>query len=509
MPLNTPIQSVDLKGWSGGLNREADPFLLEVTESPHALNVDFGLRGEVSKRKGYTKHTTDDSTASAGAFLYGWTKLGGSDFFIYTDLEGDVFYASGTTLTSAAIAFGAHSSERTFDIAHASMNDRLYLSTNRTGALPHKFDGSAWTALTVTNFDGTANRFPRARVLVQAHERMFAFNVTDGNGTAFRSRMHWSDPLLPETWAALDFIDFAPDDGQEITGAALFGEQIIVFKNHSMFSLSGTDENSFTVYPIDTAVGTECPGTIVPAGPELLFFDHLTGVWSFDGTSYKKVDDKINRYLLDGVNAEYAYLSHAFAYRGRYYLCVPWDTSQVPNRTFVFDARLGAWTEYTFGWRGSAVKDALMYASAPAAATGIFKMWLVDADAGSNISAVFETGWLSPEEPSFRYRLRRLDLAFSAFGNYNVTVEMRRDFTQDAYISQVVNTSPGGALFDFADFDFDDFGSGQAQVLSRTTGWGERWRTCKFVFSEATANPFQINRMVMQVSKLGRLRGEP
>ena len=515
MPYRTPIESIDLKGWTGGLNRQADEFLLDPTEVPDAINVDFGLRGEASKRKGYQEYTTVTGAATAGDFLYQWTKLGGDDWLIYVDQDGDLWYTNTTALSSvlAGASFGASNSDRDFPVVSGTMNDLLYITSVRTGTTPHKFDGTTWTALTAAALDGTPNQFPRAKAMVEAHERLFAFNVKRADGTDFRSRMYYSNPLVPETWEALDYIDFAPDDGQEITGAVLFGEQIIVFKNNSMFALAGTDENNFVVYPIDTATGTECPGTIVAAGPELFFFDHRSGVWSFDGTQYQKIDDKINTYLLDGINEQYAYRSAGFAYRGKYYLSVPWGTDTTPSRTFVFDARIGAWTEYDFGFRDGVDLNALMYTVGTADKVGIYKMWLVDNDDGGNIAAKFSTSWLSPNEPSFKYRLRRLDMALSALGDFDVTVTMRRDFVKDAFVTQTINTSPGGALYGTAVYGTDKYGTGISQALVRTSGWGTnesaRWRVCQFQFEENTQSPFQINRMVMQVSQLGRLRGEP
>jgi len=48
-------QRVDLAGFPKGINREVDPYLLEEGEVPEAVNVDFGARGEVSRRDGYTR----------------------------------------------------------------------------------------------------------------------------------------------------------------------------------------------------------------------------------------------------------------------------------------------------------------------------------------------------------------------------------------------------------------------------------------------------------------------
>lgn len=49
------VDQADFKGFAQGLNREADPYLLEADESPNAVNVDFGFRGEVSRRMGYER----------------------------------------------------------------------------------------------------------------------------------------------------------------------------------------------------------------------------------------------------------------------------------------------------------------------------------------------------------------------------------------------------------------------------------------------------------------------
>ncbi len=47
------VEALHLKGFPQGLNREADPYLLSETEVPNAVNVDFGPRGEITRRKGY------------------------------------------------------------------------------------------------------------------------------------------------------------------------------------------------------------------------------------------------------------------------------------------------------------------------------------------------------------------------------------------------------------------------------------------------------------------------
>lgn len=488
---------MELKGWTGGLNREADPYQLADEEVPDCLNVDFGLRGAVSKRKGYSPWAEHDTPIFK---LVDW-----GDRIVAVDTSGNVLAEDDGELVDSNQDLTAPSTVVLRSVAYAAMNDAVYI-TQRSAISPLKWDGSTWSTLTHTTFDGTDNRFPRARCLVAAHSRFFAGNVDDGS-KVHGSRVYWSDALKPETWQALSWIDFAPDDGTEITGMIQFGEQVIVFKERSIHALSGTDEDTFTVFTIDPELGTSCPGTITNVGPQLFFFDHLTGVHVFDGSAFHRKDDKINTYLLDGVNEAHVHKAVGFAYRGRWYLSVPWGTDQENSRTFVYDPRIDAWTEYDFGFQSAALYGATPLGASPRGAPGIFKLFDGRTDDGDPISAYFKTGWLAPTTPSVKHRIRRLDLTMAALGPYGVTVRMRRDFGQDVYREKVVDTDPGGALYGTAIYGVDKYGLGSEQVLSRTTGWGDRWRVCQFEFREDTDGEFQVNRMTIQTSSLRRTRG--
>lgn len=503
------IDPIDFPGWTGGLNREADPFQLEATESPDALNVDFELRGAVTKRKGYTKFNDSDATSVKGLSLTGWITLANTKWMTLVDTAGDAFYmsvAASEDLVDTTFNLGAGTAEREYQVASASLNNKLYI-TSLKGDKALRFDGTTWVQMDKTPFDNSEGKFPPARALVANNERFFAGNVENDSGTEFRSRVHWSAALDPEQWAALDFIDFAPDNGQEITGLAVFAESIVVFKNRSMFVLAGTDASNFTVYPLDPNLGTDCPGTIVNAGTELYFFDRLTGVWRYDGSNFNRVDDKINRYLLEGINQDNAYKSTAFTHKNRYFLSIPWGEDTTPSRTFVYDPRIKAWTEYDFGVADASHVDEIAYAVAPRDAVGVYRLFNGLNDNGADIDGYFWTHWLAPGGQALRNRIRRLDLALSALGNFDIDVTMRRDFIQDTYRMRTLNTSPGGTLWDVSSWGALWGGLGLAEVLSRSSGWGDLWAVCQFQFRHDGQGEFSINRMTMQVSSRPRVRG--
>lgn len=485
MPDRSEIEEVELVGWVGGLNREADPYQLELNETPDALNVDFGLKGDVSKRDGYVEEASHTEVIQALLTFPATTDMVG------ISIDGDILEVSGGVITDSLLNIINHGgTPRGYPIASAALSGFLYF-TRCEAVVPNSWDGATVANVTATAFDGTSGTFPRARTLTAAHNRMFAGNVIHADDTAHPSRLHFSNPLDPETWSANDWFDIAPDNGQEITSTFLFGDQIIVFKERSIFTFVGTDATEFAVFPLDEQIGTSNTDTVANLGLRLLFFDHHTGVWMFDGVDFSQVSEKINTYLLDGVNADEVYKAFAWTHRNKYYLSVPWGTDTVNSRTFVYDPRVEAWTEYDFGVSSAAPQATEVFAVGTNNETGVQELFQGITDNGANINAFVKTAWVSPATPSHQHRLRRLDVIASALGDHDITVRSRRDFSQSAHKVKTFNTL--------------DTGADEVQV--GLTGWGGRWRAIQFEISEATDGTFQVNRVIMLVSALERSRG--
>lgn len=500
MPAKHEIQAFQLPGWVGGLNNEADPYKLEPTESPDALNVDFGITGEVSKRLGYETFAAD---AAVSDHLFNWR-----DNLIFVRAASDIFYLNVSDIsTDSTFNLVAVSDARSYAASAVSMNDKVYLTRHGAGAA-RSWDGTTWAS--VTQWDGTDSTgvFPAARAAVEAHNRIFAANVRMSGGATHPSRVFISDVILPESWKALSYIDVDKDNGQEITGMAQFGDQIIVFKDHSVHALVGTNETEFDVYPVDNVVGTTAPGTITNLGLNLFFFDPERGVYQFDGATFYNISEhKINTHLLDGVNKAQIHKARGFAYRNRYFLSVPWGADTYNSRTFVYDPRIQAWTEYDYGMQAAVEKDLLAYAVGVSNTNDVREVFKGDNDAAAAINAYMKTGWMSPGSPSMKHRLRRLDLTMSALGDHNIDIIMRRDFSVNIEVQKSVNTDLPGTKFGSAVYGVDPWGSGAEQLMYRDAGWGTRWRSIQLEFAERTTGLFQINRGVMMVSFNERPRG--
>jgi|2_EtaG_2_1085320.scaffolds.fasta_scaffold00139_8 hypothetical protein len=511
MAVKTPIGRIPLPGWALGLNRDADPFLLEAEESPDALNVDFGYRGSVKKRKGYAAWSEDAGLVDSPRAMLRWKTVLGNEHLFYVADDGTVLGGTSAPLTDSTQDVGSWSLNEEYRVGIASLNDVVYFTALGTTSIP-AYDGSSWSAITATAFDGTSARFPKAQHLVLHHDRIFAGNVKASGGTRYASRVHWSDALDAETWTASSYIDFDPDDGQQITAMHPFGEHLVIFKDHRLQLLTGKSEDSFARYNLDSEIGTTSPGTVVPYSTMLYFFDPSTGVHRFDGASIHPIDAQLNLYILDGQNRDYTHKNYAYIHEGRYYLNICWGSDAFPSRTFILNLETGAWGEYDYGVYASAVFGNALLGGGPRDASGIYTLQSGLNDDAAAIVAYFKTAWMSPDDsPSAKHRLMRLDSIWKSIGDHDITVNMFRDWSNSsALYTQEIDTDPGAAGWGVGEWGSMLWGAPKSEVYSKTTGWGNsRWQSVQFeARSTAVAADWRLNGFTIIYSSLGRVRGE-
>ena len=434
---------VRMRGWQGGLNTEADPRLLNQTESASMLNVDIGVTGEIEKRKGYSKWSTSDPAAMAkGEDLWHFNN-GTNNFLILRDTDNDVWDVnsdSGTVFTASQIA-GPTDLDVDSECDAIVMNDTFYISGTASPNSAYKFDGSTWTEITDNTLNGSGTEFPLATALAVHRDVVFA-----GGISTITSRLHWSDPIKPETWPTNNFIDIQPDDGGIIHGLISFRDVLFIFKEQSIHALAGTDNDTFSLYPVSERFGTASPRSIINFGDKIIWFDPLNGVMSYDGTDIEHVDRKINSRILDNADLSSPRRTvRAFGRKEKYYLSVDWTAGG--RRTFILDLRIGSWTEYDFGPMHVAllnIADLTLYAvQATDDGKGVWKLFDTENDDGSAVSSSFETHWFAPEEGALQeHRLLKMFVYFRAESGTaikTVTVDLYTDYKTSVKESLIID----------------------------------------------------------------------
>lgn len=428
MPLRTPTSIVSASGWPRGLNRDASELLIGIDETPDCLNVDFDLRGGAKVRDGHSITYTNPSETDTYQFLMFYPSTSG-DRVVAVQEDGDIWAGTSPTsqLTDTTNSFGTAAGRRTFPIEAAALDDQLYLFSQRGNTW--RYDGTTWTEITDTtlNEGGTAAtpEAPRAATAATHLNRIFAGNVYEG-GNNYRSRLFWSETPVDNSgdaagnrWKATSFIDVSEDDGTQIRKVASFQSSLVIFKDHSIHVLTGVDEASFALVPIEGNVGTAAPHSVAFDETSLYFFDRDEGVYLFDGVRVHRIDQAINDYLLDGIAYGFSYKAKGIISDGKYFLSVPWGSGTEYNtRTFVFDPRLGAWSEYDIGWFDHMKWSGVEYVTGHNDQEGIYTFrqgaTSDDAEDGSAqaINWHLETAWIPEftQQGMTEHRLRRLDL---------------------------------------------------------------------------------------------------
>jgi hypothetical protein len=195
---------------------------------------------------------------------------------------------------------------------------------------PQKWDG--------TNPMTTLGGGPPAFQMMETH-----LNRAWGAGDpANPSRIRFSDILNPESWPALNFIDFNPEDGDRITALYRYGQQLIVSKQKSMALLTGDRSANFAVVWLDHPQGVEGFQGIQTADKYLAYIAR-------DGIRFSDLTKSI--LATEKLKPSWELLNHrrlsqaTMISTGNYLLCaLPSAGSLVNDQVWFFDILRAAWS---------------------------------------------------------------------------------------------------------------------------------------------------------------------
>ena len=484
MPSVATYKAIKLDSWEGGLNLHADASRLEDTELSYAMNVRLGPRGEVQMRTGYTQYD-DGSLTDIPSFLYPWRSFAGDDFLIATASTGSgggsVWYGSDDTFTDSTKDVLPGTTLPIWGVGFAGALKKLYVSSKNSSVI--SFDGTTWADVTT---------IPRGKILFFRHGRLFSINTLARPSGVYFSALNDAETV----WDANNYVEAAPDDGYEINCADIFGDDLILFKDQSIWQLSGRSPSALGLYKLDSQRGSVSPRAFSQLRGRLFFYDRDSGIWAFDGSGFELVSQPINNYMLAGQNYDLAYQATAYTGEDRVYFSIPWfDASR---HTFVYHGQTGAWTEYDSGFAAACSYLDTRYLTLPGV-DGI-----VYADTTSSLVApsatplvgTFRTGWFELGGPGLKARVRRIEMSIEAPATTEITMKMYRDHGTTTPL--VTRTITGGG---------DSWATGATERIVAEDGWGGRLHSCMFEFS-TNDYPFQLNNMTVFYTGGADVRGE-
>lgn len=332
----------------GGLNVADDPQEIGWSGAIDLLNVDLDNRGTLRSRDGYSQFTT---------------------------VAGTTVYDSGIvtgTLTSPVLIVGAGNRLEAINEAGA-----VTASSTAPTTSPHsfvKFGSATEEAVYIANgvdqirkWDGAAFSSPAA--LSAERGRFVAVQQPDnrlvhanGETVAKANRVAFSNAGVPETFAAANYVDIRPNDGEEITALVSWGNLLFAFKRtcFAVFYGNSTSATGGSVFNFRVVEG---PGVWVKgsavAGKDGVYFWSRDGIYRTNGGPPERVSGAITPYWNGDFREGYAdyslstfesqfYVDNcqpAYA-EGRYYF--PSPTTSTTKPLYVYDVAGDYWLIWKF-----------------------------------------------------------------------------------------------------------------------------------------------------------------
>lgn len=329
---NAPRQKLE---WSvdyfAGIDTTSDPAssssspnaMLEEA-SPDTLNTVFDKVQSCGSRKGYSKLLTTSLTNFIGG-MYPLYQSTGAKQLIYG--SGNALYkynnAGGSTQLSGTPATFTPNQQWDFD----ELLDNVYAG-NGTDSLI-QYNGTSYT---IANAGVTPQ-------YVKVHKnRVYAVNKNS-------SILYFSDAGAPTSWPVNNFIQINTNDGQNITGVNDILDNLVIFKDESVWILTGeplgagnlTTIGNLQLKQANSSVGCSAFRTICKIQQSLVFM-HYSGIYILQNTSVTPVSP-----FLKGTfqNMSSAFLNLSYAVfnplENKYILGYPSAAASKPDSTIVWD----------------------------------------------------------------------------------------------------------------------------------------------------------------------------
>jgi hypothetical protein len=427
--------------FSGGLNLRADQFKIADNESPWLLNMTVDPAFGVRSRKGWTDYKTVAQTGWDPRSMFSHV-LGTGTEVLFVASDGELWDdGSGSFVQAAGVVTGAdpHGAD------YAAWGSDLYVACGRGNPGQRWYGGGVWAASTEAANGGWSDDYtvPLGTMMpsadfVAAHDGYLWCASTVEDGINYPTRLRYSHPNDPDSWALLDYIDF-PEGGGPITGIVPFRDHMLVFFPSAVWALYGSNGDTFAKANVTKTVGAANGQCITRSESAVYFTSWPDGIYSIDSDSVKEVSESLRPAFKSGnfnTDSDEQWLGWA---NQKLYWSVPFDEAGAPSAatsTFVLDPSIGAWTLHRAG-DGRAVapitnsKSAQVPLGCSRTEKTIIQLEAVEAPTdllgatSYDFPTVVRTSWQDSGMPTIKKRWKRPDIVLrEADTDYTLTMHV-------------------------------------------------------------------------------------
>lgn len=308
----------------GGADTTTDPVGLEDTMSPDTLNTVFDTIRSVASRPGYTKVLTTKLTSFIGG-MYPYYKSDGTKQLVYQSSQNWYKYdnAGGSTAITGTPA--TFTTDKQWDLDE--YQDTIYGGNGVDGLIA--YNGSTYS---IAN-SGITPQF------VKIHKnRVYCANKNS-------STIYFSDAGSPTSFPVNNFILINTNDGQNITGIDDILDNLVIFKDDSVWIMTGeplgsgntTTIGNLQLRQANSPVGCSAFRTICKV-EQTLFFLHYSGLYALQNYSVTLISSQLNATFQNSMNPGFIQLAWGVYndQEKKYVVGFPSSTSVVPDMAIVY-----------------------------------------------------------------------------------------------------------------------------------------------------------------------------
>ena len=495
----TPYYFVDN---AGGLNDAYSEFKVGDNEAADLQNVVFTTSGSFKTRDGYAKvnsTTLGSSVAATGLFSY---KQSDGDSFLVGVFSDDKIRKmesnNGPDGTWDDIT-GSLSFNVTQDTisSFAVGEDIAIIEDGLNSTAPYKWNGSG-------NAAALGGSPPNCK-MVAYHKRQAFCAGNDSNP----STLYFSDLEDIENWttglSGNTLIE--TNDGSVIRAIQPGFDALYIWKDKSIWRLSGDDKDNYVLERMVQDVGTLSPDSVQVVGNDFIFTDGQGDTYLYDGGIKVRIISSKIQDTIDGANFDRFSELKTSVFNKDYYLSISSVGNGTNDIVLVFDTFNLAWTKFdnmninamavannTLGEEALYFGDYTGFAYEYPSGTN---------DAGTAIEMTYITKQYSFPQNGFNKTFRDLNVITQQSGNYNLDVELRTDF-ESTGTTQSIDLSATTSLWDTAVFDVDRYG-GENLIVGKIE-FGEEGQFFQLKFSNDDLDePVEVKGWVAYIEGVDRI----
>lgn len=293
--------------------------------SPDTLNSVYDKVQSVATRKGYNKVLTT-SLPNPIYGMYAFYQSTGSKQLVYGSGQHLYKYdnAGGSTVLTGTPSTVTNNQQWDFD----ELLDNMYGVNGTDGLI--QYNGSGYS---IANAGITAQ-------FIKIHKnRVYAANKNS-------STLYFSDAGSPSSFPVNNFIAINTNDGQNITGIDDVLDNLVIFKDESVWVLTGepvgagntTTIGNLQLRQANSSVGCSAFRTIQKVS-QTLFFTHYSGIYALQNYNVTLISPFLKNTFQTGISSSNVDLSWAVynSLENKYILGYPSSAANTPDSAIVYD----------------------------------------------------------------------------------------------------------------------------------------------------------------------------